>query len=161
MDKDDLQMTNLLINKGEFKEPFDQEMVEINESIEKLEFERASILLKKKLENQPNNVHLIDTLSEVMMNLDDTEAAMKLLKKSISLEPNKNGEKYMTLGQIGSDYKQTLKMYQKGVSLFLDELNEEKTKNINSCKIISINESVACAYAAIAELYMNSDLWYE
>lgn len=147
--------------KADFKEPFDSEMLEINECIDKLEFDRAFILLEKKLDKEPNNVYYLDLLSEVTMNLDDTETTIKLINKSISLEPNKNGEKYMTLGQLLNDYRQTLKMYQKGLSIFLEELNEEeaKSKGTSTATNVSLKNSIASAYAAIAELYMNSDLW--
>ena len=146
---------------GEFKEPYESEMIEINECIDKFDFERASMLLQKKLEKEPDNVNYLDLLSEVSMNLDDTKTTIKLIKKSINLQPDRNGEKYMTLGQILDDYKQTLKMYQKGLSIFLEELSLEQNKSMqnNSPKIISLKSSTSSAYAAIAELYMNSDLW--
>jgi tetratricopeptide (TPR) repeat protein len=144
---------------GLFKDPLDLDMLEINECLEKLDFDKAALLLQNKLEKDPNNINCIDILSEVMMSLDDTQATIKLIKKSISLEPDKNAEKYMILGQILSDYKQTLKMYQKGVAIFLEELKEEQSKNPNSSKNISKQNSIASAYASIAELYMNTDLW--
>jgi tetratricopeptide (TPR) repeat protein len=153
------QCKNGSFTNNKFKEPHDPDMLEINECLERLEFEKASQLLQNKLEKEPNNVNCIDTLSEVMMSLDDTEATIKLIKKSISLEPDNNGEKYMTLGQILSDYRQTLKMYQKGVAIFLEELKQEQIKNPNSSKNISLQNSISSAYASIAELYMNTDLW--
>ena len=130
------------------------DMAEINKLIEDLEFETAKGLLENKLKQDPNNIEYIDTLSEVLMNLDEPEAAEKLIKKSISLEPNKNAEKYMTLGQL-SDCRSALKLYEKGVSIFQGELNMEIDDNKRS----QIKSSLASAYAAIAELFMNSDLW--
>jgi tetratricopeptide (TPR) repeat protein len=139
---------NVEINKAE------AEMNEINKLIESLDFESAKHLLQKRLSAEPKNVDVIDLMSEVLMNLDETEQAITLIKKSISLEPNKNAEKYMTIGQL-SDYKLALKYYEKGISIFINELNNETDNQ----KLINIKNSLASAYSAVAELYMNSDLW--
>ena len=130
------------------------QMAEINKLREDLDFESARVILEKKLKQEPNNVEYIDTLAEVLMNLDEAEATEKLIKKSISLEPNKNAEKYMTLGQL-SDCRSALKLYEKGISIFQGDLNME----IDDNKRVQIKSSLASAYAAIAELFMNSDLW--
>lgn len=61
----------------------------------------------------------------------------------------------MTLGQLLNDCKMSLKCFEKGVELFLRELNIEEED-----KKDSIKSSIARAYSSIAELYMNSDLWY-
>ena len=57
----------------------------------------------------------------------------------------------MSLAQL-SDYKQALKLYQKGIEAYLTNLNE----NPNNSEIKS---SIASGYAALAELYMKSELW--
>ncbi len=132
----------------------DSEMIEINKLIENLEFDTAKVLLQNKINVDPNNLDVIDTMSEVLMNLDETEYAIELIKRSISLEPNKNAEKYMTLGQL-SDCKTALKYYEKGVSIFQSDIHHEKDAE----KIKSIKNSLASAYATIAELFMNTDLW--
>jgi tetratricopeptide (TPR) repeat protein len=130
------------------------QMAEINKLLEDLDFESARVILEKKLKQEPNNVEYIDTLAEVLMNLDEAEATEKLIKKSISLEPNKNAEKYMTLGQL-SDCRSAIKLYEKGISIFQGDLNME----IDDNKRVQIKSSLASGYAAIAELFMNSDLW--
>lgn len=60
----------------------------------------------------------------------------------------------MTLGQILKDYKESLKCYEKGIQLFLNEL-----QSADSSKVDSLKNSLADAYASVAEIYMNSDLW--
>lgn len=132
------------------------DMKEINKLIENFDFEGAKNLLQKKLNENPNNTEVIDTLSEVLMNLADTENAIKLIKYSISLEPDKNAEKYMTMGQLSENCRASLQNYEKGVKIFLNELKTEK----NPEKLVDLKDSLASAYASIAELYMNSDLWY-
>jgi predicted Zn-dependent protease len=131
-----------------------QEMAEINKLIEDFDFDTAKAMLEVKLRAEPNNIEYIDTMAEVLMNLDESDAAEKLFKKSISLEPNKNAEKYMTLGQL-SDCRSALKLYEKGVHIFMNDLNVE----LDEDKRVKIRDSLASAYAAIAELHMNTDLW--
>jgi tetratricopeptide (TPR) repeat protein len=133
----------------------DQEMIEIDRLIEYLDFENAKILLENKFKKEENNVQVIDSLSEVLLNLGDADSAIKLIKKSISIEPNKNGEKYMTIGQLSCGGKSTLKYYEKGVQVFISEIQNEK----NEKKIIELKDSLASAYASIAELHMTTDLW--
>ncbi len=67
------------------------------------------------------------------------------------MEPDKGAEKYMSLGQI-SNYKTALKCYEKGIEVF----NKEIKASLNNQQL---KTSLASAYATIAELYMNSNLW--
>lgn len=135
----------------------DSELNMINELIDNLDYENAKSILMKKLKGNPNNTEYLDLYSEVLLGLDETEEAIEALKKSISLEPEKNAEKYMTLGQL-SDYKEALILYQKGVNVFVNQLNNSGD---NIDKQNGIKSSIASAYATIAELYMNSDLCFE
>ena len=135
------------------------DMTKINSLLDSLEYEEAKNLLSQKLLIFPDNVDIIDTLSEVLIGLDQPKEAINWLKKSIELQPNKNPEKYMSLGQF-SDYKNSLILYTKGVELYLQELNNLENNNKDYQKNLKkIKNSIASAYASLAELYMNSDLW--
>ena len=65
----------------------------------------------------------------------------------------KNGDKYMSLAQL-SDYKEALKLYQKGIEVYVNMLSANPNNK-------EIKSSLASGYAALAELYMKSDLWYK
>ena len=132
------------------------EMKKIQQLIDTFDYEQAAILLKEILKVEPNNVEVLDTLSEVLMNLDNTKEAINVIKRSIELDPDNNPEKYMTLGQL-SEYKMSLTCYKKGIELFMKEVNTTTDND----KLASLNNSIASAYASIAELYMNSDLCFE
>ena len=137
----------------------ENEFFQIYKLIDSLNYEEAKLLLLENIQKYPNNVDTLDTLSEVLISLDEPKEARKVLKKSIDLEPNKNPEKYMSLGQL-SDYKNSLKFYKKGVELYKEEiknLNLNEKDYINNLK--KLKNSISSAYASIAELYMNSDLW--
>ena len=144
-----------LINNDQNQSEQDPVMVEINRLIEIYHFDEAKILLEKKLQLDPNNADLLDTMSEVLLGLDDTENAIKAIKMSISIEPNKNGDKYMTLGQLLNNCRETLKLYEKGVTVFIDELNHEN----DNTRANDLRNSIASAYSSIAELYMTTELW--
>ncbi len=138
----------------------DPDMTVINNLIDGLNYEQAKNLLLQKLNIDPNNVDVLDTLSEVLISLDDTKEAIKIFKKSIELEPEKNPEKYMSLGQL-SNFKTALVYYKKGVELYCKEINSLNQNDLeykNNLKKSKIN--LASAYASIADLYMNTDLWY-
>lgn len=56
----------------------DQDLIQINELINLLDYENANILLHEKLKREPNNVELLDTLSEVLMSLNNTNEAVEV-----------------------------------------------------------------------------------
>jgi len=138
----------------------DPDMALINNLIDTLRYEEAKALLLEKLQKYPSDVDILDTLSEVLISLDEPKEAIKILKKSIELEPEKNPEKYMSLGQL-SNYKIALKNYKKGVELYCNEINlldMNDPEYLNNFKKSKMN--LASAFASIADLYMTTDLWY-
>ena len=91
------------------------------------------------------------------------------MKKSINIAPNKNGEKYMMLGQLTENPREVFKCYQSGVEIFIHDYNTlSNTLNNNLTqkspkdleKLSHLRSSIASGYAAIAELHMTSILWY-
>ncbi len=132
-----------------------QKLTQVNKYIEQLDYENAKSLLESILQAQPNNTEALDTLSEVLLTLGDTESTIQMVNKSIKLEPNKNGDKYMTIGQLTDSAKGTLKFYEKGVEVFISDL-----KSANETQKVTIKDSLASAYASIAELHMTTELWY-
>ncbi len=56
----------------------DPELIEINKLIENLDYENAKNLLEKKIKNEPNNTEAIDTLAEVLLNMDETDTVIKV-----------------------------------------------------------------------------------
>ena len=57
----------------------------------------------------------------------------------------------MSLAQL-SDCKQAIQLYQTGIEIYKTQYNEFSGNT-------EIKSSIAKGYAALAELYMNSDLW--
>ena len=55
-------------------------MIEINNLIENLDYEKAKNLLQNKINREPNNTEAIDTLAEVLLNMDETDSVIKVNK---------------------------------------------------------------------------------
>jgi tetratricopeptide (TPR) repeat protein len=128
------------------------EISTIKHLINTCEYNSAQILLEKKFKKDPNNVEIIDLLSEVYFNQDNIEGAKKLIKKSINLSPNSNPEKYMLLGQLLNNPEDSVKFYNKAITLLKEQL-KNKVEDNNEIK-----ESIASGLASIASLYMTTNL---
>ena len=128
------------------------EISTIKHLINTCEYNSAQIILEKKFKKDPNNVEIIDLLSEVYFNQDNIEGAKKLIKKSINLSPNSNPEKYMLLGQLLNNPEDSVKFYNKAITLLKEQL-KNKVEDNNEIK-----ESIASGLASIASLYMTTNL---
>ena len=120
----------------------------INKFIENCDYTSAVILLEKKFKENPNDIKIIDLLSEVYFNLNNYEGCAKLINKSIRLNPNCNGEKYMTLAQLKNEPKESLILYKKGIEIFYKDFEKNK-------------ENIVNGYANIASLFMTTSLCEE
>ena len=128
------------------------EISTIKHLINTCEYNSAQIILEKKFKKDPNNVEIIDLLSEVYFNQDNIEGAKKLIKKSINLSPNSNPEKYMLLGQLLNNPEDSVKFYNKAITLLKEQLKNNVEDNNE------IKESIASGLASIASLYMTTNL---
>lgn len=118
------------------------------------DYDNAKELIEEYLKIDTENVQILDLYAEVLVNLDLPDQAKKVLEKSILLEPESNGDKYMSLAQL-NECNKALKLYFKGIEIYKKQL-ENSNDNTNDLK-----SSLASGYSAIAELYMNSSLWYK
>lgn len=119
------------------------------------DYENAQELIELVLKKDGENTELLDIYADVLTNLNRPEEAKLILEKSIKLDPHSNGDKYMSLAEL-SEYKSAKKLYLKGIELYKNKLNSE----VNFQEKQEINISIANGYSALAELYMNSPLWY-
>jgi tetratricopeptide (TPR) repeat protein len=127
---------------------------EIMNLLKVCDYDNARTLIENFLKVEENNVEILDLYAEVLVNLELPDQAKIVLEKSIQIAPNSNGDKYMSLAEL-SEYKLALKLYLKGIEVYNQSINQ-KNENEKEFKI-----SIANGYAAIAELYMNSPLWYK
>lgn len=119
----------------------------VEKLIEKINLEEAKKILDSMVIEYKNSSEVWDLYSEVLLGLDKTKEAKKSLETSIKLEPNSNGDKYMSLGQLLDDPRKKLEMFEKAIIIYRkNELNEE------------IRNVLSSALASIAELYMSTYL---
>ena len=123
---------------------------EILRLVQICDYDNAKQLIEAYLKNDKDNSEILDLYAEVLVNLDLPNEARLALQRSIQLSPESSGDKYMSLAEI-SDYKQAVKLYQKGIDVYKKQLEQDNSSDIRT--------SIANGFAALAELYMNTSLW--
>lgn len=96
------QFTNLeLIRKAE-------------DCAEKLKLEKAVSLYHEGVQRFPNDTLIMDQYTDLLIQLGQSEKAKQLIERSIQLNPDKDGQKYLSLAEMlsGSD---AVQMYSKGI----------------------------------------------
>ena len=138
----------------ENKAQIDQIIEQSTTLIELGEFDKAKVILEEAFKMDPSRIDVIDLISDVYFNLDNLEGSMKMIKKSISMDPENNPQKYMTFAQMLSDPNEAFQSYQKGIELYIKQLQSTPSD-------IGIKAQIARGYSSIAELFMNSKLCEE
>lgn len=123
----------------------------------KLDFDKAEKFFLSAYERDPNNLQIIDDFSEFLISVGKEEEAefviiIQYLKKSIDLNPETNGIKYLNRAEMLQG-KESLNYYQKGISLLTEEFHQNPNEEQN------LRKKIAKAYSAIGELYM-TDCWF-
>lgn len=121
--------------------------------VKELNLEEAKIKLDKMIKVYTNKADLYDLYSEVLLSLNYTKEAKAAIEKSISLEPESNGDKYMTLGQLLDKPRKKLECYYKGVEVY-----KKLIQNNNDNTVLF---TISSALSSIAELYMTTELCEE
>ncbi|EFA86424.1 hypothetical protein PPL_00216 [Heterostelium album PN500] len=80
------------------------------------------------LNQSPKNSNIMDSISEVLLEMGDTETAKQYIVASIQANPNDNAAKYMNYGQLTGG-QEAIKSYTKGIELMESELNDKIKKN--------------------------------
>ena len=132
------------------------DLTEIKTLMNNLDYTKAMELLEIKFKSNPNRIEVIDLLSEVYYELDNIEGAQRLINKSITLDPEHNGEKYFIFAQflLETKPKVALQCYQKGISIYKNELSS--SSELPNQPSNDIKTNIASGYASIIELYMHA-----
>jgi tetratricopeptide (TPR) repeat protein len=82
------QLTNLeLIRKAE-------------DSVERLKLEKAVSLYDEGVRRFPNDTLIMDQYTDLLIQLGQFEKAKQLIERSIQLNPERDGQKYMNLAEM-------------------------------------------------------------
>lgn len=107
------QLTNIqLIKKGE-------------EYTESLDLEKAVQLYDEGLKRFPNDTVLMDAYTDLLLQLDQQDKAKDLMERSIQLNPNKEGRKYLNYAEMLSS-TESVQMYKKGIEVLKNDAESYK-----------------------------------
>jgi len=101
---------------------------------------------KKWNKHMPEDACLLNDCGALLSEIGEEKLAVEALRRSVTISPDVNYEKYITLGQLTSG-AESLKYIQRGIELLIIEEKDEKRK-------------LSRAYCNIADLYM-TDLCME
>jgi len=115
------------------------------------DFKQAAGLLDQLLKKQPKHLDALDLYAKGAMDAGMTPLAIKILKKSISIDP-RTYHRWMNLGQLQGGLT-ALKCYRQGIQCMESELSAFKIAS-DQKQMRQISTEIASAYASIAELYV-------
>lgn len=115
--------------------------------------EKAVKLYDTGLMQYPNEPSLIDAYTDLLLSLpDQQERARQLIERSIQLNPNKEGRKYLNYAEMLTNME-SLQMYQKGIEVLHKDLEDQLQRNQME-EVHLTKKQIASAQASIADLYM-------
>jgi tetratricopeptide (TPR) repeat protein len=138
------QLTNLeLIRKAE-------------DSVERLKLEKAVSLYDEGVRRFPNDTLIMDQYTDLLIQLGQFEKAKQLIERSIQLNPERDGQKYMNLAEMlsGAD---AVQMYIQGIKVLKTDYERFKA-SLNKTQENLCKKQMASAHASIAESYMTEPL---
>lgn len=65
----------------------------------------------------PNDTILLDAYSDLCLQMDQPIKARQLIERSIQLNPNNEGTKYLQLAEMLQAGNESLQMYRKGIEV--------------------------------------------
>eukprot|EP00455_Lapot_gusevi_P051347 TRINITY_DN7630_c1_g1_i1.p1 TRINITY_DN7630_c1_g1~~TRINITY_DN7630_c1_g1_i1.p1 ORF type:complete len:345 (-),score=100.93 TRINITY_DN7630_c1_g1_i1:429-1463(-) len=127
--------------------------------IEELQFDAAAKFLQRALEMEPEDLAIMDMLSECLLESGQHERASQIIVRSIEKSPNENPSRWMNLAQLqaGPD---AVRSFQTGIDAFARELQQrllhqqQHPEDLeNEAEIQKIREQMSAGYCAIAEIF--------
>lgn len=94
----------------------------------------------------------MDAYTDLLLQLDQTQKARTLIERSIMLNPNKEGRKYLNFAQMLTSFE-SLQMYKRGIQV-LESDAESYCEGLRYDEQALAIKQVATAYASLADLYM-------
>lgn len=129
--------------------------------------ELATQFLRKAMKQDPSNVEALEGLGELLMEQGLVEEAKDAFLKSIAVNPQDSGGKFMYLAQLQQGME-ALESFQQGLSLLKRDLDifysksgaSSSSSNTNTEGPMMLKRQLCTGYCSVAELWM-SDLCFE
>jgi tetratricopeptide (TPR) repeat protein len=127
----------------------------------RMEFDQARQLYERIIQQDSKNLKALGGLAEALLELGDTETAKKALLRAIEIEPNQGAAKYLTLAQL-LEGLEAITCYQKGLSILITQRGKAVAEQgENSEKVKKLNQQIATAFCAAAEIYLTDACFEE
>jgi tetratricopeptide (TPR) repeat protein len=107
-----------------------------HQCVEEFQLEKAVDLYFRALQLNPQNCELMDTVSDILMQLGRVDEAYNLLEQSIKLAPAANGVKWMLYAQLNRG-EGAVMAYNEGIKLFTKVIEEMTLKSPTNVRITS------------------------
>ena len=95
------------------------------EFTEQLELEKAVALYDEGLRRFPNDTIILDQYTDLLLQLEEIKKARELIERSIQLNPNREGRKYLNFAEMLNG-NESLQMYKKGIEVLKMDSNRYK-----------------------------------
>ena len=112
-----------------------------NQALSSMELELAKSFFSRALELAPSDTNIMDSLSDVCIQLGELDMAKSLLDESVKIAPNTNPYKWMVYGQLQSGFD-AVSSYKKGIEALSLLLTAEEVRLLihSSAQFISYVE---------------------
>lgn len=98
-----------------------QELIKLAEEFtEKLELEKAVALYDEGTKRFPNDTIIMDSYTDLLIQLGESEKAKYYIERSIQLNPQKEGLKYLNLAEMLAG-NESLQMYRRGIEVLKND----------------------------------------
>eukprot|EP01121_Diplochlamys_sp_Union-15-3_P004966 TRINITY_DN15188_c0_g1_i1.p1 TRINITY_DN15188_c0_g1~~TRINITY_DN15188_c0_g1_i1.p1 ORF type:complete len:316 (+),score=56.84 TRINITY_DN15188_c0_g1_i1:32-979(+) len=123
--------------------------------INSLDYESAETCYSYILSMQPDNTEALDSLGEILIEMDERERAKKVLSKSVDIAPNEGAAKYFNLGQI-HEGQQAINFISKGIQILKNQKSDIIAGKIKG-DVNDISKEIASALCSLTEIYMTDN----
>ena len=123
---------------------------------ESLQLEKAVQVYDEGIRRFPNDTVILDAYTDLLLQLDQQPKAKQLIERSIQLNPNKEGLKYLNYAEMLRG-QESLQMYKKGIDVLQVDVQSYQIAKREDDITVAVRH-IGSAYASIADLYM-TDLW--
>ena len=148
---------SILDSQNQMRELTNIELIKkAEESVERLKLEKAVSLYDEGVRRFPNDTLIMDQYTDLLIQLGEHQKAKQLIERSINLNPEKDGQKYLNLAEMLTG-AEAVQMYLKGISVLQGD-HSRFQQSLNSGQEAHCLRQMASAHASIAESYMTEPL---
>jgi len=82
--------------------------------MDKIKLEKAVTLLHEGVKRFPTDTPILDLYTDLLIQLGEHDKAKELIKKSVALNPDRDGRKYLNMAEM-LDSQEAVQVYRTGI----------------------------------------------